>query len=87
MPPRNLDPVTGRPLSGFQALINQPRGPAANAVLASRADSKPSRDSVIQTTEELVSIANQMAKDKSAEWKCGPPGPMGWVVYLKTNPW
>ena len=90
MPPRNLDPVTGRPLSGFQALINQPRGPAANAVLGTRADSKPipsSHDSVFQTTEELISIANERMREKDGKWVCGPPSHLGWVIYLKTTPW
>jgi hypothetical protein len=92
----NVDPVSGRPLSGWEALINRPRGEAAKAAIGKVASYgkpvTPSGKPVASSRKPVAPSAKPVPK--KVEIPDGyrlvysiPQGPLSWVMIMKYDPW
>jgi hypothetical protein len=71
----NVDPVSGRPLSGWQGLINRPRGEAANAAIGKTVSAGKTVVKKIEIPDGYTLVCSM------------PQGSLGWVMMMKRDPW
>jgi hypothetical protein len=76
----NIDPVSGIPLSGWQGLINRPRGEAANTLLQKAATT--GKTAPLKPASTKIEIPDGYAVVFSM-----PQGSLSWIALIKKEPW
>ena len=88
IPAPRATPVSGRPLSGWQGLINQPRGEAANAAIGKTASTKKTSVKKIEIPGGYTAVwDHSKVPDGFTVAFSVPQGSLSWVTLIKRDPW